>query len=282
MNVAPRYLGRGSWLARRDPRVLLVVCVLGIAAAVQVTDVRITAALCLAALAYYASARIPWAAIRGNWRFALTFITLLVVLNVLLTDAAVTGVQGPRHVLFELPLLHTPISAEVLSFAANQFLRYLTMTLLGFPLAFAVAPGDLGTALRRLGLPDKFAFAVDLTMRFIPSVADELRTTMDAQRVRGYEWDAGPRGPVARLRRAAPLMVPLTMNTIVSAEDTIDAMDLRAFGTGRRTWLRALRFDRADWALLGAAALTVVVVTAAHLTGHTGLWPFPFLFGLAE
>ena len=41
MNIAPRYLGRGSWLARRDPRVLILVVVFFIFTVLQVWDGRV-------------------------------------------------------------------------------------------------------------------------------------------------------------------------------------------------------------------------------------------------
>ena len=47
MNIAPRYLGRGSWLARRDPRVLIVVIALFIFTVLQVWDGRVVFALLL-------------------------------------------------------------------------------------------------------------------------------------------------------------------------------------------------------------------------------------------
>lgn len=278
MNVSPRYLGRGSWLAKRDPRTVLLVAVLTIASVVQIWDLRIMAVFFALAVCYYASARIPWREVRANWAFALFFIAVLVVVNILITGASVTGIEGPRHLLFELPLFGTPISVEVLSYATTQVLRFLTMTLVGFPMAFAIAPSDLGPAVRRLGIPDKFAFAVDLTMHFIPSLAADLENTRDAQRVRGFEWDKGKRNPIARLRRTGPLLVPLTINAIVNAEDTIDAMDLRGFGTGRRTWLRQLRYDRTDLVLLAGGVALLVAVTTLHVLGHTDLWPMPFLW----
>jgi energy-coupling factor transport system permease protein len=71
--------------------------------------------------------------------------------------------------------------------------------------------------------------------------------------------------------------VPVTINAIVGAEDTIDAMDLRGFGTGRRTWLRQLAYGRLDWLVLGASILLFVTVTALSLTGHTRLWVPSFL-----
>jgi energy-coupling factor transport system permease protein len=71
------------------------------------------------------------------------------------------------------------------------------------------------------------------------------------------------------------------MRAIVGAEDTIDAMDLRAFGTGRRTWLRELRFDRTDRIVVGVAVGILVLVTIAGFAGFARLWVFPFLLGPA-
>ena len=189
--------------------------------------------------------------------------------------------RSDLHVLGYLPLLGTPISAESLSYGATQLLRFLMFITTGFPIAYAVAPSDLGPALARLRIPEKFAFGMDLTFRFIPSLASDLQSTIDAQRVRGYEWDKSRGGPISRVRRTVPLIVPLTMNAIVGAEDTIDAMDLRGFGTGRRTWYRVLHYDRTDRLLLSTCGLIAVILTAASFMGLARLWVFPPLLALA-
>ena len=99
--------------------------------------------------------------------------------------------------------------------------------------------------------------------------------------MRGYEWDRVKGGPAGRIRRTVPLIVPLTMNAIVGAEDTIDAMDLRGFGTGPRTWLRELRYDRSDRSVLVLALMIFVAITIASVLGLTKLWVFPPLLTLA-
>ena len=108
-----------------------------------------------------------------------------------------------------------------------------------------------------------------------------MQTTIDAQRIRGYEWDAGG-GPITRMRRTGPLIVPVTINAIVGAEDTIDAMDLRAFGTGKRTWLRHLRFDRTDWLTFAGFGTLFVIITVLSQLGLTVLWVPEVLIGLAR
>lgn len=282
MISTPRYLGRGSWLGSRDPRVPLVVGVLAAATVIQLWDIRIVAVLFVLGQAYYRTAGIPFRLVRRQWAFAILFVSILVLVNTILTGGAIGDFdRSDLHPLFYLPLLGTPISAESLSYGATQLLRFLTFITIGFPIAYAIAPSDLGPALARLWIPEKFAFGVDLTYRFIPSLAGDLQETIDAQRVRGYEWDKGRGGPIARVRRTVPLIVPLTMNAIVGAEDTIDAMDLRGFGTGRRSWLRELAYDRADRAVLLTALAIFVVITIASVMGLTKLWVFPPLLALA-
>ena len=282
MISTPRYLGRGSWLGRRDPRVPLLVGVLTAATVIQIWDIRIVAVLFILGQLYYRSAGIPFHLVRRQWLFAVLFVSILVLVNTILTGGEVGDFDRSNlHVLFYLPVLGTPISAESLSYGATQLLRFLTFITIGFPIAYAIAPSDLGPALARLRIPEKFAFGVDLTYRFIPSLAADLQETIDAQRVRGYEWDKGKGGPIARLRRSVPLVVPLTMNAIVGAEDTIDAMDLRGFGTGPRTWLRELRYDRQDRAVVALSLAILVAITIASFSGLTKLWVFPPLLAMA-
>jgi energy-coupling factor transport system permease protein len=278
MNITPRFLGRGSWLASRDPRVLILVVILYIFTAVQAWDLRLVIPLAVVAGLYYRSAGIPFEAVRKNWIFAITFFTLIVVFNSIITGDRVRGMGITTiHTYFKIPVLGTPVSAESLTYAAAQWIRYLAMVSVGFPIAFCIPTSDLGAAFARLGIPEKFAFGLDLTFRFIPSLAVDYRETIDAQRVRGYE--PSTRGnPVQRLRRLVPVLTPLTISAITGAEDTIDAMDLRGFGTGKRTWLRHLQFDRTDWLTLGFfAALFVFVTISGYLLGTSQIWVPSFI-----
>jgi energy-coupling factor transporter transmembrane protein EcfT len=80
-----------------------------------------------------------------------------------------------------------------------------------------------------------------------------------------------------------PILVPFTVNAIAGAEDTIDAMDLRAFGTGHRTWLRHLVFERSDWMVVLAFAILLVTMTIlGFLTTTSEPWTPQFLIDLAS
>jgi len=211
------------------------------------------------------------------------FIGLLVLVNTFVFGG---GTQEARiedaHVFFYVPIFGTPVSAESLSLGVTLFLRYLAMATIGFPVAFCVAPSDFGIAFRRLGVPEKFAFGLDLTFRFLPSLAADFQTTVDAQRIRGFDWSAGARGFLGKARRSGPVIVPTVVNAIAGAEDTIDAMDLRAFGTGRRTWFRRLAYDRTDLLALLFFGGLLVIVTITGFIHPSELWVPDFLVDLAN
>jgi energy-coupling factor transport system permease protein len=89
-------------------------------------------------------------------------------------------------------------------------------------------------------------------------------------------------GLIAQIRKLAPLLVPVTINAIVGAEDIIDAMDLRAFGIGPRTWVHRLSYERRDKILIAFSALIFIVSTALSILGVGQLWVPQALLRLAS
>ncbi|HEV7199631.1 MAG TPA: energy-coupling factor transporter transmembrane component T [Candidatus Limnocylindria bacterium] len=275
MRAAFRYLGRGSFLARRDPRVLILVAVLFVFGASQLRDIRQLLLVFALALGYYSLASIPWALVRVQWIYLLVVVSMFAAFNAILTGGQAGSFEGTDpHVLVELPF-GLVLTAEGVSLALTQVVRYLSFAAVGFPVAYAIAPGDFGVALRRLGLGDRFSVMIDLTVRFVPTLASELSETIDAQRVRGYEPLARRGGLRERVRRLGPLFVPATVGALVGAEDTIDAMDLRGFATGKRTWYRELHMDGASWLILGAFVAFLVVATFLNASGGSEHYLLP-------
>ena len=280
MNFVPRYLGRGSWLAQRDPRLLVIAVACYVLAAIQVWDIRLMIPLTALGFAWYGQAHIPFRAVRRQWLFAISFVSLIVVFNLIVSSGRVQRLpEGTvEHIYGYIPVFHTPVSDASVTYAMTQWLRFMGMIAIGFPIAFSIDPSAFGATFARLGVPYRFAFAIDLTWRFIPSFAADFRTTLDAQRVRGMDLAPAGRTPISRLKRQVPVVVPTVVNAIAGAEDTIDAMDLRSFGTGKRTWLTELHFDRTDRVVLvGFVALLVGATIAAWTLGTANLWIPPFL-----
>jgi len=152
-----------------------------------------------------------------------------------------------------------PITVSKSWFALNQMTRMLCMAILAIPIPYTMDPNIYGTAFKRMGASDNVSFTMDLAFRFLPTFARDLTITMDAQRARGYELDNLKGGLVARIRRLAPLIIPVVMQSTVTGEEVIDAMDLRAFGTARRTWLKDLKYAPRDYIILGLGVVIFIV-----------------------
>ena len=136
MRAAFRYLGRGSWLSRRDPRVLILVPLLLVIGGSQIRDARQLAILLVLAISYYGLARIPWQSVRVQWTYLLGVIGVFALFNALITGGrAGTFIDGPTHVLLTIPPFGAELTAEGISLAASQLLRYAAYAAVGFPVA---------------------------------------------------------------------------------------------------------------------------------------------------
>jgi energy-coupling factor transport system permease protein len=75
--------------------------------------------------------------------------------------------------------------------------------------------------------------------------------------------------------------VPVTIHAIIGSEDIIDAMDLRAFGVGPRTWLEKLDYQFKDRILIGLGVTLLLVSIVVLFWGYGGFWVPEFMYRLA-
>jgi energy-coupling factor transport system permease protein len=265
------YVPRDSPVHRLDPAAKVIFMLCYIFSMVLFYDLRVLAVLLAIGFGYYALSRLRWAETHRAWTFVLVFVFVLVGISALVWGGGLDVAQP--HLIWSGPLGFT-LTWEKLYYAAALVMRMLGIAAVSIPLTFTTRPQDYGVAFKGLGLPDNFAVALDLALRLVPTFATDFQATVDAQRARGYETDALRGGPLAKLRRMAPLLVPVTINAIVSGEDIINGMDLRAFGTGPRTWSRARRRRPTDWVVIAGGVLLLIAALAWAATGHGGLEVF--------
>src|SRR5208283_3477746 len=121
------------------------------------------------------------------------------------------------------------------------------------------SPDHLGLALEESHVPYEFAFAFTTAVRFVPVLAEEAQTIMDAQKARGLELEKG--GFLKKIRNYVPVLIPLIVSAIRRSLELAEAMESRAWGaTKKRTNLYVLKLHRGDYALI---AITVGILVAA-------------------
>jgi energy-coupling factor transport system permease protein len=167
-------------------------------------------------------------------------------------------------------------------YAVSQLTRMFTVIILAITIPYTVDPSKYGVIFRGLGLPDKFAYAMDLAFRFIPTLGRDFSITLDAQRARGYEIEKPAGGVLAQIRKLAPLVVPITIGAIVGGEEIIDAMDLRCFGLRPRTWSQQLVYQHRDYLLIAASAIIFFGSAILSALGYGHFWVPDWLLALAR
>jgi energy-coupling factor transport system permease protein len=151
-------------------------------------------------------------------------------------------------------------------FSANSFESALAMTLRFVVLveSFSVfflttSPDHLGLALEQTHVPYELVFAFTTAVRFVPVLAEEAQTIMDAQKARGLELERG--NFLKRIRNYIPILIPLIVSAIRRSLELAEAMESRAWGaTKKRTNLYVLRMHKGDIALI---AITVGIIVLA-------------------
>ncbi len=284
MLVTWRYRERRSIIQAFNPRAWIIFYACFVAATVFFWDVRYLAFLLFIALVVVFFSGISWMEMRRAWLFigsfivffsALTFLTGRGGMELYTEEHLISRLVVPLRIFGWQPVLN--ITWEKTFYALSMVVRVFSLASMTILIPYSLNPALYGITFRGLGFPDKIAYGMDLTMRFIPTFGRDFQLTMDAQRARGYELEKISGGLVQQVRKLAPLMVPVTIHAIAGSEDIIDAMDLRAFGIGPRTWIQELHYRNRDYALIVFGVLLLLAAMGLSLIGMGKFWVPPGL-----
>jgi len=151
-------------------------------------------------------------------------------------------------------------SASLIEYSFAMTLRFIVLVE-SFSIFFlTTSPDHLGLALEQSHVPYEFCFAFTTAVRFVPVLADEAQTIMDAQKARGLELERG--NFIKRVRNYIPILIPLIVSAIRRSLELAEAMESRAWGASeKRTNLYVLEMRRADYSLaLGSVLMLIFAV----------------------
>ncbi|MEM3443009.1 MAG: energy-coupling factor transporter transmembrane component T, partial [Candidatus Bathyarchaeia archaeon] len=143
--------------------------------------------------------------------------------------------------------------------AAAMTLRFIVLVE-SFSIFFlTTSPDHLSLALEQTRIPYEFCFAFTTAVRFVPVLAEEAQTIMDAQKARGLELERG--NFLKRIKNYIPILIPLIVSAIRRSLELAEAMESRAWGaTKKRTNLYTLKTHRNDFILI---AITIGILVSA-------------------
>jgi len=205
----------------------------------------------------------------SEWLATMKF-TLFLCAAIILINALVSS-HG-SHVLFEVPFRVPVMGAPVITLEAILYGAAMSLRLLAIISAFAiftftVNPDDMMLTVIRMKLPYKSVLVTSLSTRFIPTLIDDAQRITDVQRSRGLELDKGKLAH--KIKSRASIVTTLLSNSLDRAVQVAEAMESRAFGTGRnRTFYRDLRLTPTDVTTVVFALLPLALGIFMGVSGY--------------
>lgn len=224
-------------------------------------DTRLIAAVGLGSLLLFKIAKIRWADVS----FVIYFIVAFALLNVLMVHlfAPHYGDQlyGASTVLWDGPGPYDLTTQQVF-YLFNLSIKYICTVPLAVIFLMTTHPSQFAASLNQIGLPYKIAYAVSLTLRYIPDVQEDYQTIKLSQEARGLELSKKAK-LLERIKGNLQILTPLIFSSLDRIDTISTAMELRRFGrNNKRTWYMYTPLKKLDYVVLAFAVLIVLLTLA--------------------
>jgi len=183
-----------------------------------------------------------------------------------------------EHVLvstpFTLPVLGRPfITVEAILFGAVMALKLVVIITAFTFINLTVHPDDMLAVFLKIKIPYKSVLVVSLSTRFIPCLIEDIERINQAYQIRGVKLDTG--NWLERLKNRSGIIIPLLTNSLDRAVQVSEAMEARAFGSGRkRIFYRSIRLSGLDLLLMLPAAFSPLAAGIALRVSGYGIYRF--------
>jgi len=204
------------------------------------------------------------------WKICLAVGLLTLIINPLVSRYGSTVIwRGPS-----VPVLgHLIITAEAVAYGAGMALRLVAVIWVFALVTLTVDPDSVLGLLKGRGSSSALLSA--LALRMVPTTLRDASDLLDAQRSRGIALDKGSRWAVLKSRM--PLLKRAVSTSLDRGIGLAEAMESRAYGSGRRTSYQHHGFGLLDaLALLAAAAILAAGISGAA-TGLANFNYYPVL-----
>jgi energy-coupling factor transport system permease protein len=247
-----QYIPRDSWFHRRDPRArLLSLTILFIGVIFAPTLGSLGFGLGIILL-IYAFSQLPLKPAWNGVKRALIFILILAILQIFLFQTSDPG--ETLWIVFGFEVTEAAVMST-----ATLILKFIVLIALINVLVMSLSTSQITTALfhllkplEKLGFPvNDLTMVVQVTLRYLPLIAQIAEKTAKAQASRGGDWEQRGFNPIRQAKRVLPLIVPLIVTSLKRAETMALAMESRGFNAAeQRSSFYELQFTWQDSLLL--------------------------------
>lgn len=265
--MVPAYRRKDNFIHRLHPAsmLLLVLALMVIALIADNPFFQLGVIAATAILAFAADVLREWF---SWWKMCAVVGLATIIINPLVSREGATVIWRGPHV----PVLgNLKITAEAVAYGAGMGLRLAAVIWVFALLTLAVDPDGVLGMLRGRG--SRSALLSALTLRMVPTTMRDAGSLLDAQRARGLALDEGSKWSVLKSR------LPLVKKTLSTSLDRgiglAEAMEARAYGSGRRSRYIIHRFGSGDFVAIVASALIIAACIVGVAAGALSFEYYP-------
>ncbi|WP_070969151.1 energy-coupling factor transporter transmembrane component T family protein [Vibrio sonorensis] len=268
------YIDTGSPIHQLNGITKFVVFMAWITIVLTTFDLRLITGLLLIGLLLLKLSRVPFSVYRTLLVTASAILSINAFFIFLLAPNQGSEILGTATPLFSFSESHV-LSRETLYYLTAVTLKYFSMFPIALLFVFSTHPSEFAASLNRLGVPYKIAYAVSLTLRYLPEIKKDFVNIMHAQQARGVELGKGV-SIYNRLKNVSKILTPLIFSSLDRAEEISNAMELRGFGRHKtRTWYSLKPLTNADYLVISGFGVFTVIAIAKRILEKDLFW-YPF------
>jgi len=237
-------------------------------------DLRIIITLILVGVTLLKLTRVPFSVYKPLLIATASVLSLNALFMFLLAPQQGTDYIGSSSVLVQLWGDYS-LTQETLYYLITVTLKYFSMLPIALVFVFTTHPTEFAASLNRLGVPYKIAYAVSLTLRYLPDVKNDFINIMHAQQARGVDFSKKV-SLLSRIKNVAKILGPLIFSSLDRADEISNAMTLRGFGNNsKRTWYSLKAMTKIDYVMISIIVMVVILAITKRIV-ETQLFWYPF------
>lgn len=247
-----QYIPGDSIIHRLDPRMKIIITIILITALFFIGKFIGFAFFLVYVASIIIIARLPFKKIIKGLKPILFLVLLTLLLHVFLTKGGEVYWQW-KFISIEAEGVYTGFFMVSRIVLLIMFTSLLTLTT--SPLQLTDGIEYLLKPLKKFGVPaSELAMMMTIALRFIPTLLEETRKIMKAQKARGADFESG--GLIKKAKSLIPLLVPLFVSAFRRADELALAMESRGYRGGEnRTRMNVLTLSNRDYWALGVSFL---------------------------
>jgi len=273
-----RYEEKESAIHKLNPLVKLFWAVSLMVVAIMINHPVFLLALLLSTLPVVAAGRV-WHKWVGLMQMTLCLCLAITLINILVS-------YHGSHVLwqanFKIPVLGYPaITLEAILFGLGMSLRLLAIISVFAIVTLTVHPDDILQAMLKVKIPCKSVLVVSLSTRFLPVLMTDAERISAVQQSRGLQLERG--NLIQHIKNRTAILIPLLSNSLDRTVQVAEAMESRAFGSGKtRVFFKPMKLSHLDRLGLALSILAVITTAVVAWKGWTAYRYYPTFdqFGL--